>query len=73
MVYGWIFASHQLGAAFAAFGAGYIRTRYDDYTLAFAAAAGLCLIASLMSLRIGLNAKTPEPILGEGLSARSTA
>lgn len=73
LVYGWIFASHQLGAAFAAFGAGYIRTRYDDYTLAFAAAAGLCLIASLMSLRIGLNAKTPEPILGEGLSARSTA
>ena len=63
LVYGWIFASHQTGAAFAAFGAGYVRTRYDDYTLAFSIAAVLCLLASIMSLRIGIGATTPPQLL----------
>ena len=30
MVFGWVFAGHQIGAASAAFGAGLIRTEYDD-------------------------------------------
>ena len=35
VVYGWIGASHQLGASLAAFGAGAIRTTLGDYRLAF--------------------------------------
>jgi predicted MFS family arabinose efflux permease len=46
IIYGWIFASHQFGAAFAAFGAGAIRTWSGDYFPAFIAAGVLCLIAA---------------------------
>ena len=35
VVYGWIGASHQLGASLAAFGAGAIRTVAGGYQLAF--------------------------------------
>jgi len=35
VVYGWISASHQLGASVAAFGAGAIRSTLGDYQLAF--------------------------------------
>jgi MFS family permease len=47
LVFGWIFAGHQLGAAFAAFGAGYTRSVYETYLPAFFFAGILCLIASL--------------------------
>lgn len=47
LVFGWIFAGHQLGAAFAAFGAGFIRTAYETYLPAFLIAGLLCLAASL--------------------------
>ena len=52
VVYGWIFASHQLGAAFAATGAGVIRTWLGDYLAAFLAAGVLCLIAVIAVVRI---------------------
>ena len=45
VIYGWIGASHQLGASMAAFGAGAIRTELGDYRLAFIIAGLLCLIA----------------------------
>lgn len=45
IVFGWIFASHQLGAAVAAAGAGWIRDLQGDYDLAFYLAAGLCFVA----------------------------
>jgi sugar phosphate permease len=45
VIYGWIGASHQLGASMAAFGAGAIRTELGDYRLAFITAGVLCLIA----------------------------
>jgi hypothetical protein len=35
VIYGWIGAAHQLGAAFAAVGAGFIRTHSGDYRAAF--------------------------------------
>ena len=41
VVYGWIAASHQLGASLAAFGAGAIRTGLGDYSVAFWIAGGL--------------------------------
>ena len=54
MMFGWIMIAHQLGSATAAFGAGLIRTRFDDYTGAFLVAGLLCLAAALVVLRIGV-------------------
>jgi MFS family permease len=47
LVFGWIFAGHQLGAAFAAWGAGFSRTAYESYLPAFFVAGVLCLLAAL--------------------------
>ena len=52
IVFGWIGASHQVGAAFATYGAGVLRTGYGSYTPAFVAAGALCLIAALIVLPI---------------------
>jgi len=60
IVYGWIFASHQLGAAFAAGGAGLIRTYTGHYEPAFLASGALCLVAAGLSLSI--KRRRPEPI-----------
>ncbi|MCF6391153.1 MFS transporter [Mycobacterium sp. MBM] len=48
VVFGWVFASHQLGAAVAAAGAGWIRDLQGAYDLAFYLAAGLCLVATAL-------------------------
>jgi predicted MFS family arabinose efflux permease len=53
IVFGWIFAAHQLGAATAAFGAGELRTIFGDYQVSFITAGLLCLVASGMVIRIG--------------------
>ena len=53
VVYGWIGASHQIGASLAAFGAGVIRTELGDYRLAFLMAGVLCLIAGASFLSAG--------------------
>jgi predicted MFS family arabinose efflux permease len=52
VVYGWIGASHQLGASLAAFGAGAIRTTMGEYRLAFWIAGTLCLIAGASFLAV---------------------
>ena len=53
VVYGWIAASHQLGASMAAFGAGAIRSSLGDYRVAFWIAGGLCVAAGLSFVTIG--------------------
>ena len=53
VIYGWIGASHQLGASMAAFGAGTIRTFAGDYQFAFWIAGLLCVIAGSSFLTIG--------------------
>jgi sugar phosphate permease len=53
VVFGWIFASHQIGAAVAAGLAGGLRDWLGDYTLAFIGGGALCLLASVLVLRIG--------------------
>jgi predicted MFS family arabinose efflux permease len=53
IVFGWIVAGHQLGAALAAFGAGAIRTYLGTYTSAFLLAGLLCATAILVVLPIG--------------------
>jgi len=57
MVFGWIFAGHQIGAAFAAYGAGLTRTELGTYVPAFFAAGALCLIATVLCLCIGRGVK----------------
>lgn len=53
VIYGWIGASHQLGASMAAFGAGAIRTILGDYQVAFWGAGLLCVAAGLSFLTLG--------------------
>jgi sugar phosphate permease len=52
IVFGWVFASHQIGASVAAVGAGLIRDHTGSYDPAFYLAAGLCVIAAVLSLSI---------------------
>jgi predicted MFS family arabinose efflux permease len=66
IVFGWVFASHQLGAALAAWAAGASRGWFGTYNYAFVSAGVLCLLASALSLRIGkhepLGAVVPVPV-----------
>ncbi|MDB5620108.1 MFS transporter [Tardiphaga sp.] len=57
LVFGWIFAGHQLGAATAAFGAGLSRTVLLSYLPAFFAAGLLCIVAAIIVLMIARDKK----------------
>jgi len=52
IVFGWIVAAHQLGAATATFGAGSIRSTVGDYQPAFLTAGALCLATAALVLQI---------------------
>jgi len=67
IMFGWIAASHQLGAALAAFIAGALRVELGTYLEAFVLSGLLCLIAALMVLFIGRSRVTalPEPMPAE--------
>lgn len=60
LVFGWVFASHQLGAALAASAAGLVRTSTGTYDLAFYGAGALCLVATVCSLAVRLPRRTAE-------------
>jgi MFS family permease len=59
LVFGWVFAGHQIGAAFAAFGAGLSRTLLATYLPAFFFAGALCVIAAAIVLTISRPAAKP--------------
>ena len=61
IVFGWVFASHQIGASIAAVGAGLIHDHAGSYDLAWYLAGGLCALAAVMSLRIPSVGATREP------------
>ena len=61
VVFGWVFAGHQLGAATAAYGGGYIRTEYATYLPAFFVAGVLCLVAALMVLALAKPGTAEKP------------
>jgi len=46
LVFGWVFAAHQMGAASAALGAGLSRTELATYLPAFMVAGALCIVAA---------------------------
>ena len=58
MVFGWIFAGHQIGAASAALAAGIVRTEFLTYLPAFFAAGALCVVAAMLILSV------PKPSAG---------
>jgi len=62
IVFGWVFAAHQVGAALASVGAGFIRDLTSDYTMAWLGAAALCAVAALMSLGIRKVPRVPTPV-----------
>jgi MFS family permease len=59
LVFGWIFAGHQLGAGTAAFGAGLSRTLYASYLPAFFIAGALCIFAS--GIVLAISRPQPQP------------
>lgn len=59
IVFGWVLASHQIGAALVAFGAGLTRDAYGSYDLAWIGAGALCAMAAAMALAIRRRAPRP--------------
>ena len=64
LIFGWVFAAHQLGAAVAAYGAGLTRTLLLTYNPALFAAGAACLVAAgaVLAIRgIGRPQALPTP------------
>jgi MFS family permease len=68
LVFGWVFAGHQLGAASAAFGAGLSKTMLASYLPAFFVAGALCVFAALIMLTMSSDKKS-----GAAAAAPATA
>jgi predicted MFS family arabinose efflux permease len=60
VVYGWVFASHQVGASLAAIGAGVLRDVTGEYTWAWFGAAALCVVAAVVSAGIARGRQVPQ-------------
>jgi predicted MFS family arabinose efflux permease len=64
VVFGWVFAAHQVGAAIAATAAGLTRDHLGTYTPAWFVAGGLCLVAASFSARMpDPEVAVPVPVL----------
>lgn len=61
IVFGWIVAGHQLGAASAAWMAGVVRQSQGSYLMAFVAAGATGLIAAVIALMIGRERVVAQP------------
>ena len=59
VVFAWIFSAHQFGAAAAAWAAGLVRTSTGEYTVAWAVAGGLALLAAGPVLLISVTPRRP--------------
>jgi len=68
IVFGWVFAGHQIGAASAAFGAGLVRTEYSTYLPAFFVAGALCIVAALAVITVR---KSSGAMVGAAAPARA--
>jgi sugar phosphate permease len=60
-VYGWIFMSHQIGAAIMASAAGALRTWLGDYQLAFLSGGVIAMIAAGLALQIKTKPREASP------------
>ncbi|HKC33036.1 MAG TPA: MFS transporter [Xanthobacteraceae bacterium] len=61
IIYGWVFTSHQLGSAAAAYFAGLMRADLGSYLEAFILSGLLCFAAALMVMFIGVDWRKREP------------
>ena len=68
VVFGWVFASHQFGAAVAATSAGLVRDQFGEYTLAWYGAGALALLASILSLMLFAGKRLRPVAPGIGLA-----
>ncbi|MEE1737548.1 MFS transporter [Streptomyces sp. BE147] len=59
IVFGWVLASHQVGAAAVAFLGGVARDTFGSYDMVWYAAGALCATAALMALVIRRKAPSP--------------
>ena len=62
VVFGWVVAGHQLGAAFAALGAGMLRSTLGTYTMATMISGGLCVVGAMLVLRINRPTYAPAVV-----------
>ncbi|MBP0598607.1 MFS transporter [Herbaspirillum sp. LeCh32-8] len=62
IVFGWIVAGHQLGAATATTVAGYMRATLGNYTLSSIMMGVACLVGAVLVLRIKGNKQAPLPV-----------
>ncbi|WP_079132214.1 MFS transporter [Streptomyces nanshensis] len=60
IVFGWVLASHQVGASVVAFLTGLVRDTFGSYDLAWTASGALCATAAVMALVIRRGGGTPE-------------
>ncbi len=60
-VYGWIFMSHQIGAAIMASAAGQLRTWIGDYQFAFLSGGVIAMVAAGLALQIKMKPKEAVP------------
>jgi predicted MFS family arabinose efflux permease len=68
LVFGWVFAGHQIGGALAAWGAGALRDATGSYRTAFVLAGVCCLIAAVGVTRIAKRPGTSPADLGLAVS-----
>jgi predicted MFS family arabinose efflux permease len=67
IVFGWVFASHQLGAAAAALTAGIIRDSFGTYTYAWFGGAALCALAAALSIGLRRHRDVPPASANTGM------
>lgn len=61
IVFGWVLASHQVGAALVAFLGGVVRDVFGTYDMVWYASGALCAAAALMALVIRRRTVAPAP------------
>jgi hypothetical protein len=52
VIYGWVFAAHQIGGSIAALGAALLRVKFGDYASAFYVTGLMCVITSYFVLQM---------------------
>jgi len=61
VVFGWVFASHMVGAGVAATYAGWVREVQGDYFVAWMTAGGMCLAAAVLCMMIPRVSAAEQP------------
>src|SRR5690606_24380259 len=52
IIYGWVFAAHQIGSGVAAYLGGYFYEVFGSYAISFFSAGVLCIVATLFVLSV---------------------